>query len=416
MAKQIIVTQHNYGMELKIQFLDKETKRPIDLSNHTVNIEFIDPNEQFLEASQGSVTDAANGLASFILQQKHTALEGLYKSYWSIAEDTENINSQEDLFYYVKAKNGGVDTPISGGDIDFDSVVDKFKDIDAEQITQNERLVIVESKNVLQDEEIKKTNVTLTQVKTKGDETRQILDELVLNNESAQVITEVTLARQGKESLVSNIQEMKDTAAALNTKVDLNKTNIDSSINSLTTQVGSINSGLSSKVNNADFTDTKVLEKVKRVDGIGSGLDADMLDGKDSTYYAIKSEVVHKDDCEITTYDEYPNLQIVKKYSDGRLEIFMRRDINVAIATSWGSCFITGNNGIDVGTYKVPFIEEIPLAMPSIISNTGGNAILMIVQSRGDKNKAPKIDLMRPTKLESSTVMSIQCHTIGRWK
>jgi hypothetical protein len=48
---------------------------------------------------------------------------------------------------------------------------------------------------------------------------------------------------------------------------------------------------LSNKLDASAYTAADVLTKVKTVDGIGSGLDADLLDGQDSAYFATKASV-----------------------------------------------------------------------------------------------------------------------------
>jgi len=49
-------------------------------------------------------------------------------------------------------------------------------------------------------------------------------------------------------------------------------------------------------VRDSDYTDAIVLTKVKRVDGAGSGLDADMLDGQEGTYYATAAGLTANND------------------------------------------------------------------------------------------------------------------------
>lgn len=49
---------------------------------------------------------------------------------------------------------------------------------------------------------------------------------------------------------------------------------------------------VNTKLDSSAYTATDVLSKVKTVDGIGSGLDADLLDGKQGNEYALKTEVI----------------------------------------------------------------------------------------------------------------------------
>lgn len=49
---------------------------------------------------------------------------------------------------------------------------------------------------------------------------------------------------------------------------------------------------VNTKLDSSAYTAADVLSKVKTVDGIGSGLDADLLDGKQGNEYALKTEVI----------------------------------------------------------------------------------------------------------------------------
>lgn len=49
---------------------------------------------------------------------------------------------------------------------------------------------------------------------------------------------------------------------------------------------------VNTKLDSSAYTATDVLSKVKTVDGVGSGLDADLLDGKQGNNYALKTEAI----------------------------------------------------------------------------------------------------------------------------
>lgn len=49
---------------------------------------------------------------------------------------------------------------------------------------------------------------------------------------------------------------------------------------------------VNTKLDSSAYTATDVLSKVKTVDGVGSGLDADLLDGKQGNEYALKTEAI----------------------------------------------------------------------------------------------------------------------------
>ena len=54
----------------------------------------------------------------------------------------------------------------------------------------------------------------------------------------------------------------------------------------------SVEAALATKLDSSAYTATDVLSKVKTVDGVDSGLDADLLDGKQGNEYALKTEAI----------------------------------------------------------------------------------------------------------------------------
>lgn len=59
---------------------------------------------------------------------------------------------------------------------------------------------------------------------------------------------------------------------------------------------------VNTKLDSSAYTATDVLSKVKTVDGVGSGLDADLLDGKHGNEYALKTEVITEAPSDGKTY------------------------------------------------------------------------------------------------------------------
>ena len=55
-----------------------------------------------------------------------------------------------------------------------------------------------------------------------------------------------------------------------------------------------ITNSIATKLNSADYTAADVLAKIKTVDGAGSGLDADLLDGQSSAYYRNYNNLTNK--------------------------------------------------------------------------------------------------------------------------
>ena len=97
---------------------------------------------------------------------------------------------------------------------------------------------------------------------------------------------------------------LQPTVAGTANKVDVSTYNADmatvnanitantNSISTTNTNLATTNSVVSTKLDAASYTAADVLTKIKTVDGTGSGLDADLLDGQDATYYtAITSRL-----------------------------------------------------------------------------------------------------------------------------
>lgn len=59
---------------------------------------------------------------------------------------------------------------------------------------------------------------------------------------------------------------------------------------------------VNTKLDSSAYTATDVLSKVETVDGVGSGLDADLLDGKQGNEYALKTEVITEAPSDGKTY------------------------------------------------------------------------------------------------------------------
>lgn len=95
MAKQIIVTQNNYGILLETQFVD-DAKNPVDLTGYSVSVEF-EYQEECFDVLDATIINAEEGRVGVILEQEHTAEIGLYKTQWSVIDDDENVTAQEDI-------------------------------------------------------------------------------------------------------------------------------------------------------------------------------------------------------------------------------------------------------------------------------------------------------------------------------
>ena len=161
MAKQIIVTQNDYGIELETQFVDNK-KKPLDITGYDVKVKIIYDDKTIDTISAGH-KDSVNGIAYIVLEKEHLINAGLHTSVWSVVDEDEHVTAQENVYYFVKDVEGSEDDePNIGSSIDTDGVLDKFNEID------NNLFELTEQGNVV-NEKIDSINETLSGISEQMD-------------------------------------------------------------------------------------------------------------------------------------------------------------------------------------------------------------------------------------------------------
>ena len=107
MAKQIILTQNNFGIPIELQFVSN-TNSPVDLTDKTVEVA-ISYDGTIIDVLQAIISSYTNGTAYIIVNTKHTSNVGLYTTFWSVRDKYGYITAQEDLYYYVKGEYNGAE-------------------------------------------------------------------------------------------------------------------------------------------------------------------------------------------------------------------------------------------------------------------------------------------------------------------
>ena len=123
MAKQIILTQNNFGIPIELQFVSN-TNSPIDLTDKTIEVA-ISYDGTVIDVLQATISSYTNGTAYILTTTKHTSNVGLYTTFWSVRDKYGYITAQSDLYYYVKEEyNGASSTGQGKGTIEekFDKV------------------------------------------------------------------------------------------------------------------------------------------------------------------------------------------------------------------------------------------------------------------------------------------------------
>ena len=109
MAKQIILTQNNFGIPIELQFMSN-TNSPVDLTDKTVEVA-ISYDGTIIDVLQATISSYTDGTAYIVTTTRHTSNVGLYTSFWSVKDKYGYITAQEDLYYYVKGEYNGAETP-----------------------------------------------------------------------------------------------------------------------------------------------------------------------------------------------------------------------------------------------------------------------------------------------------------------
>lgn len=146
MAKQIIVTQNNYGILLETQFID-DAKNPVDLTGYSVSVEF-EYQEKCFDVLYATIINAEEGRVGVILEQKHTAEIGLYKTQWSVVNYDKNVTAQEDIYYFVKKEVSSDEEEKEENGVNAESIIDKFKDLDETLLEHSEELNMIKSTSI----------------------------------------------------------------------------------------------------------------------------------------------------------------------------------------------------------------------------------------------------------------------------
>ena len=209
MAKQIIVTQGDTGIELSVQFVD-DKKKPIDITGKEIEVNFVNPNEEVYETMYAQIVDGTQGIASIILTDKHTSITDLHKTYWACMDDNGYVTAQTDLFYYVKEKLGGASITESNGELDADGFIEEInKIIEGQEYQQS--LIETNAHNIQNNaNSITSLRSETSKIKDLAEENKAKINSFVEQDANAKVLNEIINARQGENALVDNINKIKD--------------------------------------------------------------------------------------------------------------------------------------------------------------------------------------------------------------
>lgn len=108
MAKQIIISQGDYGFCFNVKLVSEDNK-PVPLGSDKVTFYVIKPSgaKELVDDDKITIVDNKSGEIEFIIDKKHTDEVGNYSCYIEISNSDFEVNTVNAINYYVINKHGG---------------------------------------------------------------------------------------------------------------------------------------------------------------------------------------------------------------------------------------------------------------------------------------------------------------------
>ena len=212
MAKQIILTQNNFGIPIELQFMSN-TNSPIDLTGKTVEVA-ISYDGTIIDVLQATISSYTNGTVYIVTTTKHTSNVGLYTTFWSVKDKNGYITAQEDLYYYVKGEYNGAEN----NDIEQDKetmeetiITNVLNSLNA--TIENNKLDIESKLNNYKEENNNNLNNSINELNEKYNLNKQEIDNnlnTINNNLSNYMLKSDLITETGSIALGENIKIAAD--------------------------------------------------------------------------------------------------------------------------------------------------------------------------------------------------------------
>ena len=242
MAKQIILTQNNFGIPIELQFVSN-TNSPVDLTDKTVEVA-ISYDGTIIDVLQAIISSYTNGTAYIVTTTRHTSNVGLYTTFWSVKDKYGYITAQEDLYYYVKGEYNGAEN----------------NDIEQDKGTIEEEFDKVNSSIEIIDETLSKRIKTVKDYGAKGDGVTDDTEAIqnCIDNENGAIFP------SGEYLIKTNLQINGKLYGFGNAKIIISKDFTKKSNSVPDTEIAIYNKSFSTSFNNPDTLDIKGITFIKK--------------------------------------------------------------------------------------------------------------------------------------------------------
>lgn len=99
--KNIIISQNDYGIEIRRQFIDIRNKQPVDATSCVGNAFIEYPDGTKVHKSVYPINNK-DGILAVMLDKEDTKDTGVHRIIMSLMNGEYYVTAQEDVYYYVK--------------------------------------------------------------------------------------------------------------------------------------------------------------------------------------------------------------------------------------------------------------------------------------------------------------------------
>lgn len=119
--------------------------------------------------------------------------------------------------------------------------------------------------------------------------------------------------------------------------------------------------------------------------------------------------------CIMSEHATGSHYQLVKKWSNGQMEIYQDFAMLTGVSQEWGKSYVHDLEGTTPNDFAVQFVNT-PRVSVSAGWNNMGNSWFVIVKGSPTTTRGPIVQIARPSILNAVAEFHVIIHAFGRWK